>query len=332
VALPKKLWEGTTIITIIAVFSLVVAIVSVVVQLRTKTLKLNCNVLSSNELTSVSEVPGLSSQFTYNKKKVAHLWKVTLNYINSGNETLVGVGQHSSLIGDGLSFSFPSQTEILNYELISNDLPITIDQFPPNGFKVKFSQWKPDEKATISLYVTSSSAQTSPLIPSATRDIVGGTIIITNAIDSTDSKRRSLMDRLPIGFAILIKTILSLFCLLVFFLAFYFFPIGLIGLMRRRYWTKYHLSQFKTFLQSQSDLTDGAKKNYLKEPRTVPEDIWTKFQGHRYPREASPSFDILSEAIIFTAGFLLLGAILVIYVLTNILDLYYAVHAYFTAV
>lgn len=327
--LQKITWDKTTITTIIAIFSLIVTIVSVSVQFRSKTLQLNCNILSSNELTSVSEVPGLSSEFVYNKKKVSHLWKVTLNYINSGNMTLVGIGKHSVLIGDGLLFWFPTKTEILNYEVISKDIPLTVEQIGPNGFKVKFSQWKPDEKATISLYVASSSAQLSPLVPVATtRDIVGGNVIITNAMSSINSKRVPFLDKVPIVFSIMVKTILSLFCFAIFLIGFYWLPKGFINFLRRTSWLKHHSSQFKSFIQSQPNLTDANKKMYLKEPSDVPIEVWDNFKGTRYPRNDSVGFGSFSEAISFTIGFILLGGILILYTLTNIFDLYYAVCTY----
>src|SRR5262249_15929780 len=135
------------------------------------------------ELTAVSQVPGLTSNFMFQQKQVVHLWKVLLNCINSGTETLIGDGPHSTLIKESIAFEFPNDTEILNSEVVRSDLPLAVEQKKPYEITLKFSQWRPGEQASFSLFITSKNVQTSPLLPrTTTRDIVDGKILIKSSL------------------------------------------------------------------------------------------------------------------------------------------------------
>ncbi len=302
--------------TFIALLSLIVALTVGVLQFRPRTRELTCSVASSTELTSISQVPGLTSDFTYQQQKVTHLWKITLSYVNSGNETLVGEGQHSTLLKDSVLFSFPEDTEVLNFEVLNADLPVNVEHGPPNSFRIKFSQWRPGEKINLSVYVTSPNSQRSPLIPTiATRDIVGGSVLITNPLNQI-SQPKSLLDRLPAWFSVIVKLTVSLFCLVVAFIALYLFPKDVVQYLRRVIWKRWNSAKIQSFINGREDLQPAEKSKYVNQPELIPDELWQGFHGRR---------------IILGLVFVLLGTTVMTYVFSNLFDVYLKAAEYLRA-
>lgn len=186
-------WSGW-----IAFLSLVVAGVSLYVQLKSKTRELSCEVIASTELTAVSKVPGLTSQFTYRDRDVRHLWRLTIRVANTGSDTLIGEGQHSMLIGKGVRFAFPPGLSILDQEFATNGLPVTVEKLGEAGFSIQFSQWKPGESTLMSIFLTSTNAHLSPVLPFApNRDLVAGELRIRDLTSGQLQTKPTLFERMP---------------------------------------------------------------------------------------------------------------------------------------
>jgi hypothetical protein len=308
--------------TIIALLSLIVAVAVGVLQFRPKTRELTCNVLSSTELTSVSQVPGLTSEFVYQQKKVIYLWKLSLNFVNTGNETLVGEGQQSNLLKDSVLFEFPNGTEALNVEVSNSDLPIQVEIRQPNIIALKFSQWRSGEKTNLSIFVTSPNMQGAPLLPRVTtRDIVDGNVIVTNSLNPTPAPK-SLIDRMPLWVGIIIKLVLSVLSIFLVWLGLYELPKDLINFIRVKRWKSQNLTEFKSFIDSNEGIPDNKKTIYVADPGSLPDEYWQKFEGNRLKVRNTGGYSSLFKASTITLAIFFIGVLSVIYILSNIFDAY----------
>lgn len=336
--LNRKSYEGIAVF--IAICSLIAAIVGIIIQLRAeKKRELTCNVLSSNELTSVSTVPGLTSRFTYNNKEVVHLWKISVSLVNSGSDTLIGQGPHTNLMSDRISFTFPDNAEILNLEVTYRDMEVTVTstgptevskqatselgqanaEKQPNKFLLKFGQWRPGERVEVLLYVAALNSQPSNLVPSSpSRDIVDGNIVVRSLLSGNDQKKGAFIDRLPAAVRITVKVVLSLVCLIVA-------PFGMImpkytldGL-RWAIWKKKNLREYSKYVEGLSGISDFDRGLYAKKPFTLPKELWSDYPGDK-PGIPATSITSLSD-LPGAMGFSLVAIAAAIYVLTNVLDL-----------
>jgi hypothetical protein len=326
---------------LISVFSLGAAVIGVIYQARSeKKRELTCNVLASNELTSVSAVSGLTSRFTYKNKEVAHLWKITMSYANTGNDTLIGQGIHNNLMYDGISLEFPVGTEILSLETMDSDLPVTLelaqapnagqnqptqDNSALNKFKVRFEQWRPGERVRLSVFLASAEPKESPLLPTAPkRDIVDGNVVIKPPLTDTVQTNRSAMDGLPVALSIAVKVLLSLICGFIAILGLFIMPKDAFRYLLVALWKRKHLTEFSEFVNG-LELTDEMKKRYISRPDRLPKATWDDYP-HQKPRAGigkSLGFDTATEILTLGSGGFLLGCASAIYVLSNIFDLYH---------
>lgn len=303
--------------TLVALLSLIVAITIGVLQFRSKVRELTCSVISSTELTSIQQVPGLASEFTYRDKKVTHLWKLNLNLFNSGTETLVGEGQHSNLIKDGVYFNFPNETEILNIEVISVDLPIQIIQTQPNLFALKFIQWRPDERANIAIYITSVDASPTPLIPQAVgRDIVDGNVIIKNP-QTQPLPKKTLLDFLPGWAQFLMRVAVVLVCTLSMFIGLIILPRDFIAFVKLNSWKKRNKEELDRFFNEKS----GAMKIYKDTPQYLPETEWEGFKGDKLNISQTLAFTSWLSVIPVSIG-ILIGISCLIFILNGLSGLF----------
>jgi hypothetical protein len=331
----QALYERTGIV--VAIISLVVAVIGVVYQIRSqKTRELTCDVIQSSELTSVSEVPGLQVDFRYKDKNVVHLWKTVLNLTNTGSDTLIGEGQHNNLIGDGITFSFPSNMEILNIELTGGDFPVAVVQDQVSDFKLRFSQWRTGERVNIAIFVASQTTQTSPLMPMLrSRDIVDGKVVIRNAMVFNQTKLPRL-ERTPVGMRLVVKVIL--FIISIFLVAFglYVIPKEAWKSLQVVLWRKRNMSKFETFVNG-LELEAPQKDEIKEDPTLLPEEKWKSFKGKKLQVDPTGRLFIsmsstgpsgLTLFLTFGLGSIVVGATSLVYIVTSILDVYDRLSSY----
>ncbi|HEX8634157.1 MAG TPA: hypothetical protein VF703_08415 [Pyrinomonadaceae bacterium] len=304
---------------ILALISLIVAITFGVLQFRPKTREITCSV-SSTELTSVSQVPGLSSAFTYQGINVAHLWKIDMYLVNSGNETLIGAGHHTSLLRDGLQFNFPESTKILNSEIYGSDFAAKAESVSPNTFLIKFEQWRSGEQIGISLYATSEMNQSSPLIPYLeTRDVVDGNVII-RSVGTATNESISGVNKLPPSLRLILKIFITLVTSLAAGMFIGFIFVVVVPDMHLWYWKKVYFEKFRYYINT-LEITDEDKQLVLSHPEKLRKDLWDKFEGKRWPNHPNPGFQSFLSILLVGLA-VLVGLILaLIYIVTILYDL-----------
>lgn len=266
---------------IIAIIAMVATVVGVWRELRPSKREITAQVLASNELTSVANVPNLRAHYTYLWKGVDHLWEITVSFINSGEQTIIGEGQQKTLIQDGVLLAFPEDTEILNIEEEAKDFPITVAKEDMNHFKLKFSQWREGERVTLSFYVAASEPIAAPLLPIVeTRDIVDGDVVISELRVPAVSRQQLLIDRLPdpIRIPVVLMGYLSVsFCILALFLV----PLEVPKSFRLHQWKRRNMSEFAKYIEGLEGLNPHEKQLYLRQPYRSPGFLWTRFEGEK---------------------------------------------------
>ena len=140
---------------VVGLVALLATVVSVGIVLRAEKTEVAAQVLANDELTMYPAVAELKGYFTYADEEVAHLWKVRVKFVNSGDKTVIGMGNQKNILGEGLNFVFPDDTRILRIEEESETFQSNVEQMEQNHFQIQFSQWRSGEYRIESFYVAS---------------------------------------------------------------------------------------------------------------------------------------------------------------------------------
>jgi len=302
-------------------FSIFVGLVALVIGLLSyfgkEKAEVTAQVLACDELTTYH--PELEAKFTYAGEEVMHLWKLKVNFVNSGDKTIVGEGNQANILGEGLNFVFPDGTRVLRVEEETDTFECSIVQTNSNEFQIQFSQWRSGEYMIGSFYVASEQPLTvdpCPAVPS--RDIIDGDTIVENLTEKGPEERMSLIDRLPTGMSMFGK-IMGLVILAIFaIVGVIFVGTGWKPALRLRKWKARNLGSFIKYLdQVEPPLSDEDKQGFKKQPYRLPEELWANFEGEKVPVKR-PSFDSIPEVIYFTFAVLIIASGSVIAILALI--------------
>lgn len=291
---------------VIALVALFATVLGLFLQFRPKSRELTAQVLASDELTAVANIRDLTAQYTYMGKEVDHLWKVTVSFINSGDQTIVGEGQQKTLIRDGVLLAFPEGTEILNIEEEAKDFPVTVEKEDTNHFKLKFSQWREGERVTLAFYVSASGPIADPLLPMVeTRDIVDGDVLIGDLRATAVPPQRSLVDRLPdpIRIPAMVLGYPSLFFGPLFLLL--VGTWGVIDGLRLDLWKRRNMSEFAKYIEGLQRILPSEKELFISKPYKLPSSLWADFKGEKLSVTSSPFDSLLAAATIGPLAFLM---------------------------
>jgi len=289
---------------VVGLFALVATIVGVVVMLRTEETEVAAQVLSCGELTEYSPIAELKGHFTYTGEDVAHLWKLTVKFINSGDKTIVGEGNQKNIIGEGINFVFPDDTRILNIEEEVNTFQSTITQPEQNQIRIQFSQWRSGEYRIISLYVASDEPLDADPLPTApARDIIDGDILIEDLTERGPLELITMIDRLPRPISLAGKIIGGVSAGLLATILIIMVPWSWKESVPFIMWKRRYLSSFVNYLDhAKPKLSNYRKQRYTSTPYVAPKTLWANFDGPEVPPE-TPMFKSIANGILITAIF-----------------------------
>lgn len=211
----SKAWSiFTRLATFLGIIASIAAVISVAIQIRSEQRKIDIQVNTADQLTSLPNVDGLKGAFFYKDINVTDLWKLKIRFVNNGDVTLIGEGQASHLLHGNIPIQFPPDTVILDISQETSDF-YSIIQKSPNELELTFSQWRPKEEFETILYITSNVVLQSPPMPTITgRPIIDGNIVISDPSALKIIEKKPLLDRTP---SILATTVNSIdnnfFCL-----------------------------------------------------------------------------------------------------------------------
>lgn len=275
---------GARIPIAVASAGIIVALVFGLLAMWPKTIELTAQVLSGDELTLPLKVRGLVGHYTYGGTEVAHLWKIRVNFVNTGDRTLVGVGPSCNVLYGALHFEFPSETRILDTETDLDQLGAVVTVYEENKLKIEFEQWRKRENLIASFFVSSEALlEQPPLLRATERQIIDGEVRV-ETLTGQELPRRSYLDVLPLPRPLEVTTRLVglVFAAFMIFLGGWFFiaPYGYIRWVR---WRARYLKQFEEYVTSSSEIPKHMKEFYIKYPGRLGKEHWSKFEGKRAP-------------------------------------------------
>ncbi|GAG56603.1 unnamed protein product, partial [marine sediment metagenome] len=274
------------------VFGIVLTLTALVIGLLTyftleQKTEVAAQVLASDELTTYH--PDMEAKFTYEGEEVTHLWKLKVRFVNSGDKTIIGTGNQSDLVGNGLNFVFPDDTRMLRIEKETETFQSNVVQVKPNHFQIQFSQWRSGEYSIVSFCVASDkwlethpfpSVPTTDSVP--TRDIIDGDVFIDDLTERRPLEQITFIDRLPRVVSIAGKImggisagllVLGLLIILIW---------AWMDTFKKYMWKRQYLSSFRIYLnQVEPKISKSKKILYMEYPESLPDGLWTKFEGKK---------------------------------------------------
>lgn len=301
----------------VGVLAFVATVVGIVLMVRSEKAEVTAQVLANDELTMYPAVAELRGYFTYADEEVAYLWKVRVKFVNSGDKTLVGMGNQKNILGEGLNFVFPDDTRILRIEEESETFQSNMEQIEQNHFQIQFSQWRSGEYNIASFYIASERLLEAVPCPSVlTRDIIDGDVVVEDLTERRPEERKFVIDHLPK----VVSTSGKIIGVVVTgFLTIVLLVMGVSGwkpAFRLEQWKNQYLSSFNDYLdQLEPPLPEREKKLFKQKPYKLPEVFWAKFDGEKVTEE--PSLDSRGACIgfIIVSVFILFGLISLILML-----------------
>jgi len=298
---------------VIGLLALLGTIIGVVIVLRSEKTEISAQVLASDELTTYH--PELEASFIYAGEEVEHLWKIKVRFINSGDKTIVGLGDQKNILGDGLDFFFPDETRILRLEEEADTFHSTIIQPEANRMQIEFGQWRSGEYSIVSLCIAADEQLDADPFPGIRdRDIIDGMVIIEDLTERRPTEKTAIIERLPVGLSTSGKIIGGIIAGGVALATIIFIFWAWIESIPRMKWKRRHLDNFVKHVERIKPRIPIEDRRLLKKApflvhameSELPEGFWDKFQGPK-PPEGSEAFDNLRGLFSATLiGFLFL--------------------------
>jgi len=277
-------------------------------RLFPETAEVRAEVLTCEELTAYTSVQGLEGQFSFEGLEVAHLWRTSLRFLNSGRRTLVGEGQQANIIGDGITFTFPANMMIVDFRLTGDDeAAIRVEATSVNELTFKFSQLRVGESTLVELYLASEQAYQGTVIPTTSgRPIIDGNVVLRD-LTTPPPVEQPGFERLPtpllfVGFvgsgliAIVVVGFLVSSCVTSCWLH--------VRLLR---WRSQWGDEFAKFVeQIVPPVDEKHRAEFVSKPWRFNWRRWPGFEGQR-PPDASSDFGSLQMALFATAACIFLA-------------------------
>lgn len=253
---------------IIALLASIATIVGLLFEIKSEKRLIDLQIISADQLTQLPPVSGFEGEFTYNDVPVEDLWKVRLQFVNSGDVTLIGKGGASSLMNNLIQISFPGNTKILSVGVSSKVQTLfNVTQSDTNMIEIEFSQWRPGESFEIELYVSSSSILESPPLPRVLdRPIIDGDIQLIDFTVKEAAQARPAIDYLPKYFALAGRIFGGILAIMVGLYSLgYLVIFSPFSFLRAQYWKSKYLASFQKHL-NRIKLPTKDKKVLLETP------------------------------------------------------------------
>lgn len=308
---------------ILALIGVVVTVLTLWFQIRTKVLGGEIQVLLADKLTPFIDVPGLESKFEYQGDSVQELWKLRLRLVNDGDLTIIGRDSRKNILGEGIILGFPVNSKVLVIVEEKKDssfphtltyLKITDSNGIPreneNVLQLKFDQWRPEEAVVYSLYISSDVNEQGPPLPHVDeRCIIDGRLAVKDLHIATGLQPKPIIERLPKPMAVTGKILGVILACLLIVGATIFFINGVYERIRIWLWKRKHFAKYVSFIESAIDFNKHyfSKEHYLKEPWSLDADQWKDFSGPKCP-VSYPDFDNIWQLIL--AGVIVLLIVL----------------------
>ena len=183
-----------------AIITIVGGIIAVYFAFYEKHIQLNVQTISSELLTNKSSSDSITVQYYYQDSiAVKNLWRVQYIIRNTGDITLIGVGNDSQLLGKSLPFSFKETCQVFSM-IVTNSNNAAYLQ----NNEIYFKQWRTNEFVELTAFIESKG---EPQLYLNDRDIVDSEIVYSKYNPEQPKKYSCLADYIPIWIVKTLKTI-----------------------------------------------------------------------------------------------------------------------------
>lgn len=169
-------WNDFNLDMIAGVFTIIGVLFTIIIKYALKEkVKVTVYCTENTLLTQKPEIPGLTFFVQYkDTMQIENLWKICCTLKNTGNKSIIGEGNQSSLVTKGLPLCMKNVKQIIQISATDNSVAELQDNV------LHFKQWRPEECITIEALVESSGEKPDLYIDG--RDIINAEVIIKNNI------------------------------------------------------------------------------------------------------------------------------------------------------
>lgn len=183
-----------------AIITIVGGIIAVYFAFYEKHIQLNVQTISSELLTSKSSSDSITVQYYYQDSiAVKNLWRVQYVIRNTGDMTLIGMGNDSKLLGESLPFSFKDTCQVFSMIITNSNNAAHLQ-----NNNIYFKQWRTNEFVELTAFIES---KNEPQLYLDDRDIVDSEIVYSRYNPEQSKKYYCLADYIPIWIVKTLKTI-----------------------------------------------------------------------------------------------------------------------------
>lgn len=260
--------------------------------------------------------PDLKQIYIYKKDTIQNLFRRTINISNSSSVTLVSSGPQQNIIDSTIHVEIDPKIQVVK-AIVTNRTFNIEPKLLPNKFSLKFSQWRPSENLTMSIYYIKTQDSIDDFCffqQPETRPIINGDIICRLKQPIVENSKISIIPK-------------SILKGSRYFAAFILLTVALIAIFQfiRNFWysgeiRKWH-SKYDTKWNDFVVETYGNKCVGITKPHLLREEEWSKFDGEKYPKKGKSTLFKNNWEVFFTfLGLLIVTLLLVpagLYLLLN---------------
>ena len=254
---------------IIALVASLATVIGLYLQVQSEKRVLELQIISADQLTRLPSVTGLDGKFTYNNIPVTDLWRLRIQFVNSGDATLIGEGTSSSLMTSTIPITFPSGVSILDASSETGSF-YKLTQTSENTIEIGFSQWRPSEKFETIIYIASNNILDTPPLPKVSnRPIINGDVQITDLTAKNATEPRPAIDYIPSSIAVVGKILGGIIAIIIGGFSFVMLVIvSPIEYIQAQFWKYKYFDAFRKHLDTLK-ISKKNKQELLKKPWSI---------------------------------------------------------------
>ncbi|MFN8208952.1 MAG: hypothetical protein U0T82_16320 [Bacteroidales bacterium] len=226
--------------------------------------------------------PELKVEYSYKGTSVDNLWKYNVRFINNSQKTLIGISNQKNIITECLSFIVNDDLRILDNKNILSQFNHNIE-VDSSGIKIFFEQWRPTEYLDYVFYVKANNNNPNKRLfdQPEFRQIVDGDIVFE--VEKKGSEIKRITQILPLQFrqAMYVISLIfkALFIIIITISVFLLIP----SFYKTNKWYKENNISFIRFIKETFHDKKELQDKYIEKPKDLPENLWFKFDGQKYP-------------------------------------------------
>ena len=158
---------------------------------------LEIKIINKEELTKIPTDNNLEVKYSLNGRNVTNLHKIRFSIKNIGNKTIIGK-ENIGLLTEPLPLILNGDAQLYGINITDKNFPIEIIKTDSLKRSLSFKQWRKGEFIELSAYLNNSNYTQIKGFSINERDIIDGTIIISEFKNEELTREPKLIDKLPL--------------------------------------------------------------------------------------------------------------------------------------